>query len=159
MRGFTLLELLIVLVILSLLLTVSLPALFNLSLSSRESFDNRLSSLSSQVCLLGKCGSVCVDFLNGTLSLGGESLKLPLKPKTFVVPGRLVSGEQFNSFCFTPSGPTDALLVLKEGDSYRAYLFLFPTGEVYTYNLTTGEADTLKDKVEKGRLAEWFRYY
>jgi len=155
MRGFTLLELVLVLALVALVSAVTLPVIYKSSLKGNEEFENRLSYLAAQLWSPSKTYQVCVNFRKNLLPLGKERLEPPFKLETLVLRGRLISGEQFNRYCFTPSQAGEFLITGKG----RAILIFMPLGEVHYYRLSEGELETLKDKVEKGRVSEWFKYY
>ena len=159
MRGFTLLELVMVLSVISLLLSLVFPKIYRSSLNQEESFRNGFASLVSNAFSLSGGAEVCVDFVNRRLSVGGQEIDLPYEPVSVVLPGKLISGELSSKFCFVPSGVTVFLLNLKEDRGYLSILTLFPTGESRFYTLKESQEETLKDKVEKGRVEEWFSYY
>ncbi|MEO2066213.1 MAG: hypothetical protein ABGX17_06910, partial [Desulfurobacteriaceae bacterium] len=62
-------------------------------------------------------------------------------------------------YCFTPSGFTYFVLNLKRKEGYNTLFTIFPSGQTQILNLKESEEETLKDKVEKGRVTEWFSYY
>ncbi len=159
MRAFTLLELVIVLAVVSLLAALTFPAIYSRSLTSPQLFENRVRSLFRDLFFFGDSKEVCIDFKGGWLKVGGEKLELPYEPESLVLPGKVVSGELLSKYCFKPSGFTYFTLNLKEGDSYLTLFTLFPTGETQFLRLTESEEETLKDKVEKGRVTQWFSYY
>ena len=158
-RGFTLLELLIVLTILSLLLTLFFPVIVKNGLSSDESFKTKISTLFSSSFVPGKSVQVCVDFKENSLTVGSETVKVPYKLDVLVLPGKVISSELTNKFCFDLKRLTYGALIGEEGELRPSILFTFPSGEVLFYNLSNAEAETLKDKVGKGRIVEWFSYY
>ena len=158
-KGFTLLELTIVLVIVSLLLSVSFPAILRSSLSSEESFKTRLTTLFSSAFVPGKAVEFCVDFKKNRLTFGGEELQLPYRVNTLVLPGKTVSSELSTLYCLDLKKLAYGAIIMEKGNGYPSILFTFPAGEVLFYNLSEAEEETLKDKVEKGRIVEWFSYY
>lgn len=158
-RGFTLLELLIVLSVLSLLLALFLPVIVRSGLNSEETFKTELSSLFSSSFIPGKTLEFCVNFKENEVLLGEEKVKFPYKIKTLVLPGKVVSAELASKYCLDLKGLTYGAIVAQKGDVYPSILFTFPSGEVFFYNLSKAEAETLKDKVGKGRIVEWFDYY
>jgi prepilin-type N-terminal cleavage/methylation domain-containing protein len=155
MRGFTLLELVLVLALVALVSAITLPVIYRSSLNGNEEFENRLAYLAAQLWSPSGTYRVCVDFVGNDLSFGKEKLTPPFRLKSLVLRGRLISGEQFNRYCFTPPQVGEFLITGRE----RAILVFMPLGEVHYYRLSEGELETLKDKVEKGRISEWFRYY
>jgi len=158
-RGFTLLELLISLVIVSLVLTVVFPRIVKSDLNSESSIYNRIRTLLSGSFSFSNSPEICVDFKENTLKVGNERIKLPFQLQTLVLPGKIVSSEVASKYCFkTGSLIYGALIGEKEG-TYRALLFTLPVGEVKVYALSESEEETLKDKIEKGRITEWFSYY
>jgi len=158
-RGFTLLELLIVLVVLSILLTLLFPVIVKSDLSSEESFKTEVSTLFSSSFVPGKPVQLCVDFKENRISVGSKSVSVPYKIDTLVLPGKVVSSEIASKFCFDLKNLTYGALIGEKGELYPSILFTFPSGEVLFYNLSKAEAETLKDKVGKGRIVEWFNYY
>ena len=158
-RGFTLLELLIVLVVLSLLLTLLFPVIVRSGLNSEESFKTRLSSLFSSSFVPGRPVELCVNFKENAVFVGKEEVRFPYRIETLVLPGRVISSELTNRYCFDLKKLTYGALITENGDTYPSILFTFPSGEVLFYNLSKAEAETLKDKVGKGRIVEWFSYY
>jgi prepilin-type N-terminal cleavage/methylation domain-containing protein len=159
MRAFTLLELVIVLAIVSLLLSLVFPQIYKSSLSGEESFKNRFESLVSDAFSFNGGSELCVDFKKGLFSVVGQEIKLPYRAESIVLPGRLVSGELSSKYCFVPSRATVFVLNLKKEGGYLSIMVLFPMGETKFYSLKESEEETLKDKVEKGRVGEWFSYY
>ena len=159
MRAFTLLELVVVLAIISVLLALSFPAFYSRSFNSPELFENRVRSLFESAFTFGKAKEVCVDFKREELSVGKEKVELPYPAESLVVPGKVISGELFSRYCFEPSGFTYFTLNLKKEDGYLTLFTLFPSGETQVLNLKESEEETLKDKVEKGRITQWFSYY
>ena len=157
--GFTLLELLIVLVILSVILSVSFPKIVQINLSSEESTINRIKSLFSNGFSLSNPVEVCINFEMDTLNVGGEKVKLPFKAETIVFPGKLISSERVNRFCFQVKNLNYGAIIGEKGGKYSAIFFTLPLGEVKVYRLSSSEEETLKDKIEKGRIVEWFSYY
>ncbi len=158
-RGFTLLELTIVLAIVSVLLTLLFPAILKSDLSSDSSVRTRISSLFSSAFSPGNPVEFCVDFKNNSLKVGKEVVKLPWKVDTLVLPGKVISSELSSSYCFDLKNLTYGAIVGEAKNRFPSILFTFPSGEVRFYNLSQAEAETLKDKVEKGRVVEWFSYY
>jgi len=71
MRGFTLLELVMVLSVISLLLSLVFPKIYRSSLNQEESFRNGFASLVSNAFSLSGGAEVCVDFVNRRFSVGG----------------------------------------------------------------------------------------
>jgi hypothetical protein len=101
-----------------------------------------------------------VDFKRGLFTVNSQAVELPYPPETLVSPGLLISSKVTSTYCFQPSSAGYYLLNLKKGgDGYLSVLFLYPTGEALFLNLKESEEETLKDKVEKGRIAQWFSYY
>ncbi len=158
LKGFTLLELLIVLVILSVALTLVLPALIKRNLNDMALFENRVRSALDEVSLKK---DICANFKDNYISIGGVNILLPspYRLTTFVKPFTLVSGENRNSYCFTASQPTVAGFVAKSKNNYLLIAVFLPTGEVEFYKTDEAEAETFKDKVSKGRILEWFNSY
>ena len=159
MRAFTLLELVVVLAVVYLVLSLVFPQIYNSSLSGEESFKNRFTSLLVNSFSFNGGSELCVDFKREVFSVGGKEVKLPYRPESVVFPGKLVSGELASKYCFVPSGATLFVLNLKKGDGYLSVMVLLPMGESKFYSLKESEEETLKDKVEKGRVGEWFSYY
>ncbi len=160
-KAFTLLELTIVLAVISLLLTVMLPNMVKSSLSTEESFKNTAAAFFQSLFLPGERIEVCVDFKNNRVGNndGGFSFPPGYSIESLVFPGRLVSSEVTSRFCFDTDRPVPVLIVSSKRDSYFAVLSYLPVGEPRFYDLTEGEVSTLKDKVLKGRVEEWFSYY
>jgi len=160
MRGFTLLELVIVLAVISVVLSLTFPAIYRRSLDSPDVFNNRAKSLLESLFSLGRPEEICVDFRKGELSVGKERLELPYPAESLVLPGRLVSGELVNRYCFEPYGFGYFVLNLRKGEgSYLSLFTLLPSGQTLFLSLNQAQEETLKDKVEKGRITEWFSYY
>ncbi len=157
--GFTLLELLIVLVILSVVLSVSFPKIVQINLSSEESTINRVKSLFSNCFSLSSPVEVCVNFKKNVLSVGGEEVKLPFTAETVVFPGKLISSEGVSKFCFQVKNLNYGAIIGKKENEYGAIFFTLPLGEIKIYHLSSSEEETLKDKIEKGRIVQWFNYY
>ncbi len=158
-RGFTLLELIIVLVLISILLTLVFPVILKSDLSSSENFKTKLSSLLSSAFSPGETVEFCVDFKSNTLRVGRDTIELPYEVSELVLPGKIVSSELASTYCFDLKELTYGAVVMENGEKYSSFLFTFPVGEVLFYNLSKAETETLKDKVEKGRIVEWFSYY
>lgn len=158
-RGFTLLELVVVLALISTVLILVFPALYRDSLSGEELFKNRFSSLVQSSFSFEKAPEMCVNFKEGFFSVNGERVELPYLPESFVLPKNLISSEVRSVYCFEPKPSSYYLLNLKKSSGYLSVLFLYPTGEALFLNLDEAEEETLKDKVEKGRIAQWFSYY
>ncbi len=159
MRAFTLLELVIVLAIVSVVLTLVFPVFYSKNLSSPDLFENRVKSLLQSSFSFGKGKEICVDFRKNKVSVDKETLDLPFPPEALVLPGKVVSKELFSRYCFTPSGFTYFVLNLKRKEGYITLFTIFPSGQTQILNLKESEEETLKDKVEKGRVTEWFSYY
>lgn len=158
-RGFTLLELLIVLAVLSILLTLLFPVIVKSNFCSEESFKTEVSTLFSSSFVPGESIQFCVDFKENKISVGSKSISVPYKIDTLVLPGKLISSEITSKFCFDLKNLTYGALIGEKGELHPSILFTFPSGEVLFYNLSKAEAETLKDKVGKGRIVEWFSYY
>jgi len=158
-RGFTLLELIIVLALLSTLLIVLFPALYRSSLEGEELFKNSFSALLGSSFSFEGPPELCVNFREGFFTLNGRRVELPYRPVSLVAPQKLVSSELRSLYCFEPASPAYYLLNMKKDRSYLSVLFLYPAGEVLFFELDEAEVETLKDKVEKGRIEEWFSYY
>jgi len=159
MRAFSLLELLIVLVILSLVLFLAFPAFYRNSLNSAESFENRYRAFMGELFSFEASPELCFDFKGNSLSVGGDTLNFPYPLESVVVPGKVVSKELTNRFCFRLEGVSCFVVNLRKGDGYLSLFNLFPSGETSFLNLTESQEETLKDKVLKGRVEEWFSYY
>ncbi len=158
-RGFTLLELVIVLTLLSLLLTLLFPFIVKSDLNSNSSLKIKVSSLFSSAFTPGSSEEVCINFKKNSLKVGEERVKFPWKIESLVLPGRVVSSESVTRYCFDLKGLTYGAIISENGGKYPSILFTFPAGETLFYNLSQSEANTLKDKVGKGRIVEWFSYY
>ena len=158
-RGFTLLELVIVLVLISIVLSLAFPVILKSDLNSPESFKIRLSSLLSSAFSPGETLEFCISFKENSLRVGNDTVSFPYEVQRLVLPGKIVSSELVNRYCLDLKSLTCGAVIMKRGDSYPSFLFTFPTGELLFYNLSEAEAETLKDKVEKGRVVEWFSYY
>lgn len=157
--GFTLLELLIVLVIMSLILTLVMPAFLNRSLNSVEAYENKLKSVMREVSPLEK--EFCVNFKDNYIKVG--KVKIP-PPSSFtltslVKPFTLISSENHNSFCFTINRPTIVGVIAKNQDKYLLTVIFLPVGETKVLKTDQAEVETFKDKISKGRILEWFSYY
>jgi len=159
MRGFTLLELLIVLVIISLSLALAFPAFYKASLKGEAGFENRFSSLVEGSFAFGAPVELCVDFEGGAVEVGRSKVELPYPAESLVLPGRVVSSKRSTRFCFEPRGVTAYAINFKKDGGYLTVLVLYPTGEVLYLELNEAQEETLKDKLLKGRIAEWFSYY
>ncbi|WP_456456948.1 prepilin-type N-terminal cleavage/methylation domain-containing protein [Thermovibrio sp.] len=159
MRAFSLLELLIVLVIMSLILFLAFPSFYRNSLNSAESFENRYRAFTGELFSFGATSELCFDFKDNSLSVGGETLKFPYPLESVVVPGRVVSRELTDKFCFRLEGVSCFVVNLRKGEGYLSLFSLFPSGETSFLSLTESQEETLKDKVLKGRVEEWFSYY
>ena len=159
-RGFSLIELVVVLFVLSSLLILTLPSITALSAGGEKGFKNRLQSLLASRSLISREAQLCVDFTQNSISIGEDSVSLPEgELESLVIPGRVVSSENHSRFCFSVSSPITAGILAKSKEGYSAILFLFPVGEVNIINLSESEAETLKDKIAKGRITDWFSYY
>ena len=158
-RGFTLLELVIVLVLISILLILVFPVVLKSGLDSSENFKTKLSSLLSSAFSPGESVEFCIDFKGNALKVGENTVELPYRVSELVLPGKIVSSEFASAYCFDLKELTYGAVVMENGERYSSFLFTFPTGEVLFYNLSKAETETLKDKVEKGRIVEWFSYY
>jgi prepilin-type N-terminal cleavage/methylation domain-containing protein len=158
-KGFTLFELVIVLSIISLILLISFPKILKNSLSSETSVKNKLRSLFSNSFSLSRPLEICVDFRLNTVSAGNSTVKLPWKVESLVLPGKIFSSKNRSSFCFSSSKLTYGALVFRKGEVYPTLFFTLPFGETVMYELSEAQKDTLKDKVEKGKITEWFSYY
>ncbi len=159
MRAFSLLELLIVLVILSLTLLLAFPSFYRSSLSSEDAFKNRYRAFVGEFFSFGSSPELCFDFKRNLLSSGGESLSFPYPLDSVVIPGKIVSRELTGKFCFKLKGVSCFVVNLRKGDSYLSLFSLFPAGETSFLTLNQSQEETLKDKVLKGRVEEWFSYY
>jgi len=159
-RGFSLLELVVVLAVLSLLLTVFFPPLYRRSLNDEELFKNRFTSLLQSSFSFTGSPEFCVNFKERLFTVNSQEIELPYPPESLALPGLLVSSKAHSTYCFQPSPAGYYLLNLKRGEGqYLSVLFLYPTGEALFLNLKESEKETLKDKVEKGRITRWFSYY
>jgi len=83
----------------------------------------------------------------------------PYPIESLVLPGRVVSGALVSSYCFSPSVPGVWTVNFKTPEGYLSAVVLYPTGEVLLLNLNEAQEETLKDKLSKGRIEEWFSYY
>ncbi|WP_457677559.1 prepilin-type N-terminal cleavage/methylation domain-containing protein [Thermovibrio sp.] len=160
MKGYSLFELVVVLAVLSLILSLSLPHFYKSSLSSLELFENRFKSSVSSLESFGDSREFCVNFKDNSFSFGKEVLKSPYQVESLVMPFKLVNRELSSSFCFTPKEFSYFIVNVKEGeDSYLTAFVLFPSKEVKFLKLNEAQEETIKDKVLKGRISEWFSYY
>ena len=155
-RGFTLFELVIVLSIISLILLLAFPKIVKEGLSSDASVENRLRSLFSTSFSLSEPLELCFNFKSGSVSVGNETVKVPWEMESLVLPGKIVSRQAASKFCFSAKNPVYGALICKKGEEYEALFFTVPFGEVNLYELSEAQKDTLKDKVVKGRVTEWF---
>jgi len=157
--AFTLLELVIVLAVVSALLVLIFPEIYKTSLKSGELFKNEVSSLTSSSFTFGPPPTFCVNFREGFLEVGSKRVDSPYPIDSLVLPGRVVSSAFVSSYCFTPRVPAVWAVNFKTGDGYLSMVALYPTGEVLFLNLNEAQEETLKDKLSKGRIEEWFSYY
>lgn len=158
-RGFTLLELVVVLAVISVLLIAVFPALHRREMKEAELFKNTFSSLLESSFSFEKPPELCVNFRENFFSVNGKRVELPYRAVSFVAPKILVNSETSTSYCFQPETPSYYLLNLSKGEDYLSVLFLYPSGEALFLDLKEAEKETLKDKVEKGRIEEWFSSY
>ena len=160
-KGFTLLELLIVLVIISVSLTLLLPVFIKRHLNNLESYENGVKTAMGEVYSLKGSKTVCVNFKDNYLSLGNQKIFLPSSYQlvAFVEPMLLVSAENHSKFCFTPSKPTVVGFVAKGEKDYLITQVFFPVGEVEVFKASEADTETYKDKIQKGRVLEWFSYF
>jgi len=157
MRGFTLIELLVVLVVVSLVSFLVVPSFIN-RIGSRESFQVKLSNVLKNISSLSENRTVCVDFKEGKVLAGGGEVKSGLPIDCFVSPGRLYSPEDTEEVCLTFNDPNVFSIIFRAGeDRFRAFTTLTSTGEVIIQELDEAEEETLKDKMLKGRILEWFK--
>ncbi len=158
-KGFTLLELVVVLVLISIVLSLAFPVILKSDLSSPESFKVRLLSLLSSAFSPGETVELCINFKENSFKIGNDTVDFPYEVQELVLPGKIVSSELASRYCLDLKKLSYGAVIMKNENSYPSILFTFPTGEVLFYNLSKAEAETLKDKVEKGRIVEWFGYY
>lgn len=161
-RGFSLLELVIVLLIVSIASMVMLPAFINLGKNSQENFENRLKTATSSLFSFSKAMGICADFKDNAIKVGKQKLTLPSGEELeyMVLPDKVVSSEMNSHFCISSKRPEVVGFLSREpSNQYKSILILLPTGEVSVKPLSEGEAETFKDKISKGRVVEWFNYF
>jgi prepilin-type N-terminal cleavage/methylation domain-containing protein len=160
-RAFTLLELVIVLMIVSLLSIVTLPALVNQGENSPEGFENRIKSLMGNLFSFSSTPEICVDFRKSSVKVADDEVTFPdgFELTSFVSPGKVVSSHSTSKYCFSGSTPTVFGLVAKGDSVYYTIMVFIPSGETQVMQLDEAEVETFKDKILKGRIAEWFRFY
>ncbi len=153
--GFTLIEVFVVLVIVSLFISIATPSIENLLKKNKESFDNLLKAN------IQTSSSICADFNGNDLRLDNTTLDLPrgFKLVYAIIPGKLASSKYQSSFCMNiGSKPSVIGMVVQSNGSYLGYLILTATREIIKWPLTEAGMETFKDKVLKGRMADWFNY-
>ncbi|ADY74022.1 hypothetical protein Dester_1391 [Desulfurobacterium thermolithotrophum DSM 11699] len=161
-KAFTLLELVIVLLIVSLTLTITLPTFFNIEATSMENFENKLKTATNSVFNLSNPIELCADFKENSINVGKEKIPLPRgkKLKYMILPGKIISSESSSKFCISSKGlETVGFLAKESTNKYLSILVFLPSGETEIRFLSEAEGETFKDKVSKGRIVEWFNYY
>ncbi|TCK02878.1 type II secretion system protein [Phorcysia thermohydrogeniphila] len=160
-RAFTLLELVIVLVIISLVSIVTLPAFVNRGSNSLEGFENQIKSVMGSLFSFSSTPEVCIDFKNSTVEVSGDKVPFPdgFELTSFVSPGKIVSSHSVSKYCFSGNTPTVFGLIAKGDSVYYTVMVFIPSGETHIMQLNEAEAETFKDKILKGRIAEWFSFY
>ena len=160
-RAFTLLELVITLMIISLISIVALPTLIDKSRNSLTGFENQLRSAMGNLFSFSSTPEICVDFKNNTIEVSGNEIPFPdgFKLTNFVSPGKIVSFHSASKYCFSGNVPTVFGLIAKGNSVYYTVMVFIPSGETHIMQLDEAEVETFKDKVLKGRITEWFSFY
>jgi len=160
-QAFTLLELVIVLMIVSVISVVALPTILDRSMSSAEGFENRIKGVMETLFSFSSTPEVCADFRNNAIEVSGNRVPFPegFRLTTFVFPGKLVSAQLASRYCFSGSTPGVAGFIAKGDSVYYTILVFVPSGETFIMRLDESEMETFKDKVFKGRITEWFSFY
>jgi prepilin-type N-terminal cleavage/methylation domain-containing protein len=161
-KGFSLLELVIVLMIISLVAVVTFPAFVNFGSSSQENFENRLKTAMSSLFSFSKTIELCADFKKNVIQVREEEIELPAGKELeyMILPNKVVSSEISSKFCISSKSPEVVGFLAKESsERYLSILVLLPSGEVSINSLSQGEGETFKDKILKGRIVEWFSFF
>ena len=161
-KGFSLLELVIVLLIISLATAVTLPAFVNFGSSSQENFENRLKTAMSSLFSFSEAIELCADFKRNAIQVGEEEIELPAGKELeyMILPGKVVSSEINSRFCISSKKLEAVGFLAKESsERYLSILVFLPSGEVTINSLSQGEGETFKDKISKGRIVEWFSFF
>ncbi|MEO2068481.1 MAG: type II secretion system protein [Desulfurobacteriaceae bacterium] len=156
-RGFSLLEILIVLTIISVGIFVALPTFYSFEKGSWDNFENQLKTAAGNLFSLSKPSEICVNFKDNYLKLGGEKILIPQEGKVeyLVFQGSLVSSDLFSKYCTYLQKPEAiGILIKKENNTFLSILILFPAGEVIIKETSLAESESLKDKILKGRVLE-----
>jgi prepilin-type N-terminal cleavage/methylation domain-containing protein len=160
-KGFSLLELVIVLLIISLAAIVTFPAFVNLGSGSQENFENRLKTAMGSLFSFSKAVELCADFKKNAIQVG-EEIELPAGKELeyMILPGKIISSEISSRFCISSKGLDVVGFLAKESsERYLSILVFLPSGEVTINSLSQGEGETFKDKISKGRIVEWFNFF
>jgi len=160
-RAFSLLELVIVLMVISIASIVTLPAFVSESESSIQGFENRLKGAMEGLFSFSSTPEVCVDFRDNSVEVSGERIAFPkgLELTVLVLPGKVVSAHSVSKYCFSGNTPTVFGLVAKGNSVYYTVMVFTLSGETKIMQLNEAEVETFKDKVFKGRVTEWFSFY
>jgi prepilin-type N-terminal cleavage/methylation domain-containing protein len=156
-KGFSLLELVIVLLIISMMAVVTFPAFVNFGSNSQENFENRLKTAMSSLFGFSRAIELCADFKKNILQVGEEKIELPAGKELeyMILPGKIVSSELSSKFCISSKSPEVVGFLAKESsERYLSILVLLPSGEVTINSLSQGEGETFKDKISKGRFKQ-----
>jgi hypothetical protein len=155
---FSLLELLIVLTIISISMIVIFPIFSTLSEDSWENFENRIKTTTA----FSKPAKVCINSSTNSLIINEEEIPIPKNGeiKSIVSFGKLISSETTTQHCIHTSKPeTIGIFIKKDDNNFFSILIFLPTGEIMLESTSEAEVETLKDKLLKGRVLEWFSSY
>jgi prepilin-type N-terminal cleavage/methylation domain-containing protein len=160
-QAFSLLELVIVLMIISLISILTLPAFIDEGKSSLQGFENQLKSAMGSLFSFSSVPEVCIDFKNNTVEVSGDKIPFPdgFELTSFVSPGKIVSSHSVSKYCFSGNTPTVFGLIAKGNSVYYTVMVFTLSGETQIMQLNEAEVETFKDKILKGRIVEWFSFY
>ncbi len=158
MKGFTLVEILVTLMIVALTGFIILPSFVERA-ERGKGFFNELNQAVREIAPLSENQTLCVDFSNGTVTISKTLIKSPYRIKYLLSPSMLYSSEFSKRKCISFKGkPTVVSIIFQKNEKdYIGYTVLTSTGEAVKQNLDEAEMETLKDKILKGRVLEWFK--